>query len=83
MSEIKIASAGPLKWGFLTAWDLGADVVRDMQNKQIYRVFPRFAGALNKFVPFLHCMLITKNQKTKFEIEEENTKLQIARKLPW
>ena len=38
-----------------------------------------FAGPLNIFVPFL--VPTEKSHKTKFEMEEENTKLQIARKL--
>ena len=41
--------------------------------------FLRFAGPLNIFVPFL--VLVDKKSKTKFEIEKENTKLQIRRKL--
>ena len=40
----------------------------------------KFAGPLN-LVPFL-VPVDKKNHRTKFEIEEENTKLQIARKLP-
>ena len=40
--------------------------------------FLRFAGPSNIFVPF-QCLLIKKIHKTKFEVEEENTKFQIAR----
>ena len=40
----------------------------------------KFAGPLN-LVPVL-VPVDKKNHRTKFEIEEENTKLQIARKLP-
>ena len=43
--------------------------------------FPKkFAGPLN-LVPFL-VPVDKKINKTKFEIEEKNTKLQMARKLP-
>ena len=53
---------------------------------QIYQCFYwwnflRFAGPLNIFVPSL-VLVDKKIKKTKFEVEEENTKLQIARKLP-
>ena len=44
--------------------------------------FLRFAGLLNICVPFLVSVNKNKIHKTKFEIEEENTKLQIACKLP-
>ena len=66
------------------------EVFYDEENRnistKIYRVsfgeiFLRFAGPLNMFVPFL-VPIDEKNLRTKFEIEEENTKLQIARKLP-
>ena len=40
----------------------------------------RFAGTLNIFVAFL-MPVEKKNHKTEFEIEKENTKLQIRRKL--
>ena len=66
------------------------EVFYDKENRnistKIYRVsfseiFLRFGGPLNMFVPFL-VPIDEKNLRTKFEIEEENTKLQIARKLP-
>ena len=62
------------------------EVFCDKENRKIYRVsfseiFLRFAGPLNMFVPFL-VPIDEKNLRTKFEIEEEITKLQIARKLP-
>ena len=41
--------------------------------------FLRFAGPLNILVAFLP--VEKKNHKTKFEIEKENTKLKIGRKL--
>ena len=45
--------------------------------------FLRFAGLFNICVPFLVSVNKKKKiHKTKFEIEEENTKLQIACKLP-
>ena len=42
--------------------------------------FPKICWSVEQIcaLPSLHV-----DNKTKFEIEEENTKLQIARKLPW
>ena len=45
--------------------------------------FLSFAERLNIFVSFLLPVDGKKINRTKFEIEEENTKLQIARKPPW
>ena len=45
--------------------------------------FLSFAETLNIFVSFLLPVDGKKINRTKFEIEEENTKLQIARKPPW
>ena len=46
------------------------------------RNFLRFGVPLNIFVPFLVPVDKKKIHKSKFEIDEENTKLQIVRKLP-
>ena len=44
--------------------------------------FLRFAGSLNIFVPFIVPVDKSNSYGTKFEMEEENTKRQIARRLP-
>ena len=53
---------------------------KDLSSKS-YRVSLRIAGLRYKFLPF-RVPVYEKVHKTAFEIEEEDTKLQIARKLP-
>ena len=56
--------------------------IRKFTHSQIYILAKFiFAGSLNIFVPFL-VPVDKKIHSTKFEIEEENTKLPIARKPP-
>ena len=53
---------------------------KDLSSKS-YRVSLRIAGLLYIFLPF-RVPVYEKVRKKAFEIEEEDTKLQIARKLP-
>ena len=53
---------------------------KDLSSKS-YRVSLRIAGLLYIFLPF-RVPVYEKVHKAAFEIEEEDTKLQIARKLP-